>query len=141
MFTRPATGVIFQSEDEDRAVHDVEYCKILLDQSIPELKARWLPYKDRNVWDQPYNTLRMANGSWCMGLVGNPDKIRSQHPTIVVLDEAAYITRGEESFNVAQATRCHHIVCLSSANPSWFRERTEDANPIDWPNYEHMHAA
>ena len=28
-FTHPATCVVFQSEDEDRATHDVEYCKIL----------------------------------------------------------------------------------------------------------------
>ena len=136
MFTRPATGVIFQSEDEDRAVHDVEYCKILWEQSDPLLQERWRPYKGRPPKDQPYNTFKLENGSWCMGIVGNPDKIRSEHPTIVVLDAAADILRGEESFNVAQATRCLHIVCLSSANPGWFRERTEDAVPVDWPNYQ-----
>lgn len=141
MFTRPATGVVFQSEDEDRAVHCVNYTKILWDQSLAELKARWPTYRGKDPWIQPYNNFKMENGSWCLGIVGNPDKIRSQHPTIVVLDEACYITRGEESFNVAQATRCHHIVCLSSANPSWFRERTEFASPSNWPEYKSSLAA
>lgn len=141
MFTRPATGVVFQSEDEDRAIHDVNYARILWEQSIPELKDRWQPYKGKDPWSQPYNGFRMDNGSWCLGIVGNPDKIRSQHPTIVVLDEAAYITRGEESFNVAQATRCHHIVALSSANPGWFRERTRFATPEDFPDYRRKYAA
>lgn len=136
MFTRPATGVVFQSEDEDRAIHCVNYTKTLWDQSIPELKSRWPTYKGKEPWSQPYNGFRMDNGSWCLGIVGNPDKIRSQHPTIVVLDEAAFIIRGEESFNVAQATRCHHIIALSSANPGWFRERTEFAIPEDWPEYD-----
>jgi hypothetical protein len=141
MFTRPATGVIFQSEDEDRAVSDVEYVKILWEQSEPELRARWKPEKEIPPFQQSYNYFGLANGSWCLGLPGKPDKIRSQHPTIVVLDEAAHITRGKESFNVAVATRCLHIVCLSSANPGWFQQATEGATPVDWPEYGQEKAA
>jgi len=70
-----------------------------------------------------------------LGIPGNPDKIRSEHPTVVVLDEAAHIQEGERSYNVAAATRCLHLIALSSANPGWFRDATEFSLPVDWPDY------
>ena len=132
-FTHPATCVVFQSEDEDRAVHDVEYCKVLWRRSLPLLKEQWKLSKE--IEKQPYNEFRIANDSRILGIPGDPDKIRSEHPTVVVLDEAAHITEGERSYNVAAATRCLHLVCLSSANPGWFRDATEFAVPVDWPDY------
>jgi len=136
MFTQPATSVIFQSEDEERALHDVEYVKVLWENTLPELQARWKPYKDRHPRDQPKESFTMENASWCKGIVGNPNKIRSEHPTIVILDEAAHIIRGEESFNIATATRCRYIVCLSSANPGWFADIVERADQIHWPDFK-----
>jgi hypothetical protein len=132
MFTREAIGVVFQSRDEDRAVHDVDYCKILWDNSPEALKERW-PLK-RPLERQPYNRMEIANGSWCIGITGDPQKIRSEHPTIVVLDEAAHI-ESDANYNIAQATRCRQIICLSSAWPGWFREATEFALPVEWPDY------
>ena len=133
MFTRPAIGVVFQSRDEDRSVNDVTYCKTLWDNSPPALKERW-PLK-RVLSQQPYNSLELANGSWCIGITGDPQKIRSEHPTIVCLDEAAHMENGDANYNVAQATRCLQIICLSSAWPGWFRAFTEFAMPVDWPDY------
>jgi hypothetical protein len=141
MFTRAATGVLVQSEDETRATHIVDCVKILWDQSLPALKARWKPLNGRTAAEQPYNTFSMANGSWVKGIPGNPDKVRSDHPTIIILDEAAHMTRGESSFNIAQATRCLHIICISSACPGWFTEQTELAIPVDWPDYSKSNAA
>lgn len=133
MFTRPAVKVVFQSEDEDRAVHDVEYVKVLWEQSLDSLKSRW-PL-DKPLDKQPYFHIEMANGSSAIAIPGNPDKIKSEHPTIVIMDEAAIIQRGEHSFNVSAATRCPHLIALSSANPGWFRQATEFAVPVDWPEY------
>lgn len=132
-FTRPATCVVFQSEDEDRAVHNVEYCKILWENSDPLLQEEW--ELEKPLAKQPYNRMLLKNGSKIVGIPGDPGKIRSEHPTIVVLDEAAHITEGEESYNVAAATRCPHLICLSSAWPGWFRDATEFAMPADWPDY------
>jgi hypothetical protein len=132
MFTRAAVGVVFQSRDEDRAVHDVEYVKALWKNSLDPLRERWK--LSRDLESQPYNYFSLANGSWCLGITGDPQKIRSEHPTVVVLDEAAHIET-EANYNIAQATRCKQIVCLSSAWPGWFREFTEFANPVDWPDY------
>jgi hypothetical protein len=136
-FTHPATCVVFQSEDEDRAVHDVEYCKTLWEQSPKPLQERWPLLKPLE--KQPYNEMRLANQSRLIGIPGDPDKIRSEHPTCVVLDEAAHITEGEKSYNIAAATRCPHLICLSSANPGWFRDATEFATPVDWPEYGMRH--
>ena len=132
-FTHPATCVVFQSEDEDRAVHDVQYCKVLWENSPEMLRDRWALAKPLE--KQPYNEFRLANDSRLIGIPGDPDKIRSEHPTAVILDEAAHITEGEHSYNVAAATRCLHLVCLSSAKPGWFRETPEFALPVDWPDY------
>lgn len=133
MFTRPATGVIFQSEDEDRAVHDVDYVKTLWEHSLPSLKKRWKTRKGKDPHDQPYNYFALANGSWCLGLPGSPDKIRSEHPTIYVLDEAAHVEEGQEAWNVALAAKPLQAIALSSAKPGWFQDMTEMASPVDWP--------
>jgi hypothetical protein len=136
MFTRPATGVIFQSEDHRRAINDVECVKILWEQSIGALKERWkIDRGKQNPWHQAAESFHLDNNSWCLAIPGNPDRIRSEHPTIVVLDEAAHILCGEESYNVAVATRTLHVVALSSANPGWFRTATKAATPVDWPKY------
>jgi hypothetical protein len=132
-FTHPATCVVFQSEDEDRAVHDVIYAKTLWENSPALLREQWPLSKPLD--KQSYNEFNLANGSRMLGIPGNPDKIRSEHPTVVVLDEAAHIQEGERSYNVAAATRCLHLVALSSANPGWFREATEFSTPCDWPEY------
>ncbi len=132
-FTRPATCVVFQSQDEDRAVHDVEYCKVLWEQSDDMLRDEW--ELDKQLDKQSYHEFSLKNGSKMVALPGDPGKIRSEHPTIVVLDEAAHIERGEESYNVAAGTRTPYLVCLSSAAPGWFRDFTEFAKPVDWPDY------
>jgi hypothetical protein len=61
MATKPATGVVIQSQDEDRAVHDIANMKILWDRSDPELRARWK--LARPLDKQPYNKFELANGS------------------------------------------------------------------------------
>lgn len=133
-FETPYTGVIFQSKDEDRAVHCVQCVKVLWRESLPKLKARWPLKKDYD--KQAYNKFELANGSWFIGLPGDPDKIRFKHPTLVVLDEAAFLPDFSASFDTAAATRCLKIIALSSANPGGFRDATRDAAPAAWPNPE-----
>jgi hypothetical protein len=138
MFNLPAIGVVVQSKDEDRALHFVDYVKELWANSLEPLKKRWKLSKPLE--KQAYNRLELANGSWILGITGDPAKIRSEHPTIVVLDEAAFIETGE-NYNVSVATRCKQIIALSSAKPGWFREATEFAKPVDYPRYPELEAA
>lgn len=130
MFTKPHTTVVVQSKDEARAIKVVNYVKCLWRNSDERLKARWRlkrPY-DR----QPYDKFELANGSWILGVAGDPNRIRSEHPTIVILDEAAFIP-SDENYNVAVATRCLKIICNSSAEAGWMREATLEAKPAHWP--------
>lgn len=132
-FIKPAIKVIFQSEDETRAINDVKYVKELWKNSDDFLKQRWpLP---KPIEEQPKESFTLANGSEFVALVGNPGKIRSFHPTIYILDEAAHIEQAEESWNVATATNAPYMICLSSAAPGWMFETIEFAMPCDWPSY------
>ena len=130
-FTHEATGVVFQSEDEDRAIHCVKCVKTLWEYSSETLQKRW-PLRKELV-KQPYNRMELANGTYFSGIVGDPDKVRSAHPTIFIMDEAAIVLRGEESWNVAVATRCPKMIALSSAYPGWMQERYLETAPCDWP--------
>lgn len=133
-FNRPATGVLFYSQDEDRSVHCVNCVKTLWENSLPSLKHYWKLAKP--LPKQPYNRLDMANNSWFLGIPGqNPDKIRSFHPTIVAIDEAAFVERYEEAYNIAVATRCPQIISWSSANEGHFDEIFRSSMPDDWPDY------
>lgn len=130
-FTHPATCVAFQSRDERRALKCVEYVKELWKNSLEPLRAGWPLAK--SLERQPDHSLELANGSKFLALTGDPDNIRSEHPTIVVLDEAAFMERGEESYNTALATQCLHMIVLSSANSGWFEDLIEQARPVPWP--------
>jgi hypothetical protein len=138
-FKHDATGVVFQSQDEDRAVHCVNCVKTLWENSPELLRKQW-PLK-KPLEKQPYNKLEMLNRTYFLGIPGNPDKVRSAHPTIFVMDEAAIVVRGEESLNVAVATRCPKMIILSSAYPGWMNEVFEASAPSDWPFYERNVAA
>jgi hypothetical protein len=133
MLTRRATGVVIQSRDEDRAVHDIDYAKELYTNSIPQLKDRW-PVTGP-LHKQSYNRFELANGSWAIGISGDPKKINSEHPSIVVLDEAALMERGADSCASALATNARLVIALSSAEPGWFEDYLRGAVPQDWPQY------
>lgn len=136
-FTTPATKVVFQSEDLDRAMHDVDNCKILWENSMPRLKTKWALSKALK--DQSMDRLKLANGSELVAIPGNPAKIKSEHPTIYVQDESAIITEGEQSLNEAIATRCPKIICVSSAFPGWFADWYESSLPAEWPAWNDSH--
>lgn len=133
-FNRPATKVVFQSEDEARALKLIEYSRELWKNSMPELQQRW-PLK-KELDRQPGDVFTLGNDSQLIGIVGNPDKVRSEHPSIYVLDEAAHVERGLDSWNIAMATGAPHMIALSSAAPGWYADLTEGAVPTDWPDYD-----
>ncbi len=136
-FTHPATSVVFQSEDEDRAVNDVTYAKILWENSIDPLREQW-PLKKgsrKPTEDQAYTTFELANGSILHGIVGNPLKVNSLHPTIYIADEAALMTRWSDAYASARATKCKYLICNSSALLGEYWDFIEPAEPAPWPEY------
>lgn len=133
-FSNPATVVLFQSQDEDRAINLVRYVKCLWSQSLPQLRKIWTvknaPEK------QAYNEFALSNGSHFYGVVGDPNKIRSLHPTAYVADEAAYMDDFEEAWSVAAGTRVPHMIALSSVQPGpYLTLCSERAEWVDWPMY------
>lgn len=135
-FTTPATKVVFQSKDETRSLKLMEYVKCLWSQSMPELRQIWRPWKSPE--NQSYHEFRMANDSHLVSIVGDPDKVRSEHPSIYVQDEAAHMPQGEEALNVAAGTRVPKIIVLSSTQAGWFDDACmsrADGAPMwmDWP--------
>lgn len=133
-FTHPGMCTVFQSADEDRAIHDVGYVKTLWRNSFPELRARWPAKKDPDL--QPAHEFELLNRSRWIALTGNPQKIRSEHPTIIVYDEAAHWEEYETGLNVGVGCDPLHIISLSSANPGYFADVCEDARVMTWPDYQ-----
>lgn len=132
IMTHQPSCCIFWAQDEDRALKPLEYCWTLWDQMSPTLKNLWPLDRPRS--QQAYNAIEFARAGRLLALPGkDPDKIRSEHPTIVMLDEAAFIEHGREALNVALATRVPKVVAITSANPGWFHAITKDAQPAPWP--------
>ncbi len=127
--TRQPSSCIFWCPDQDRAEKCIEYCKVLYRQQDQWLKDLYpLPRKKRTVEDQSVFRFELGAGSWLEALPGkNPDKIRSEHPTIVCMDEAAFNPNGAEAYANALSTRPKKLLAFSSAYPSWFFDMTKPA--------------
>ena len=133
-FTHPATCTVFQSADEERAIHDVQYVKTLWENTEPDIRARWPLNKPPD--QQPAHEFKTRSKSRWIALTGNPEKIRSEHPTIVVYDEAAIWDEFETGLNVGVGSSPLQIIALSSAKPGYFADICESSKPVEWPHYE-----
>jgi hypothetical protein len=106
----------------------LNYAWTLYEQQAPILKA--LYPLDRSRDRQSYKQLELKDGGLIVALPGkDPNKIRSEHPTIVVMDEACFIENGGEAFDIALASRVPKMLLVSSAAPSWLRRLTKSALP------------
>lgn len=133
-FNCPATRVLFQSKDEDRSINLIHYVKTLWEQSLPQLQLRW-PVR-RHPREQAYSEFELANGSVFKGVVGHPDKVRSEHPTIYVADESAFMPEFEDAWAVAAGSRVPKMIALSTVELGGFYELcNQDSDWCDWPDY------
>lgn len=130
MVNHPAS-CIFWCPDQDRAEKCIEYSKMLWAQMDPVLKELYpLPRKKKRVEDQSVFRFELASGSWLEALPGkNPDKIRSEHPTIVCMDEVAFNSAASQAYNNAVAARPKKLIAFSSAKPGWFFDTIRCAVP------------
>lgn len=136
VMTRQPGRVIFWAQDEDRAVGILNYTKTLYDQQDEWIKQLF-PLA-RPLSHQSYKELEFSAGSSLAALPGkDPQKIRSEHPTVLIMDEACFIENGGEAFDVAISSRVQRVMVVSSAAPSWFRRMTKPAVPVPLPAIEH----
>jgi len=133
VMTRQPASCIFWCPDQSRAEKCIKYAKTLYDQQHPDLKKLYpLPRKKSRIDDQAVYRFELGGGSWLEALPGkNPDRIRSEHPTIVAMDEAAFNENGGEAYGNALSTRPVKLVAITSAAPGWFYDLIDPAEPIE----------
>jgi len=142
VMTHQPASCIFWCPDQDRAEKCIKYCKVLYAQQDERLKVLYpLPRKKKTVDDQAVYKFELGDGGWLQALPGkNPDKIRSEHPTLVMMDECCFNAQGAEAYDNALSTRPLKLLCVSSAAPSWFRDLTETAGLITLPELSECEA-
>lgn len=131
--TKPATGIVIQSRDETRARKLIEYGRVLYTRAHPEWQKRHPLAKALSSQEQI--TIEWANDSWMKAIPGTPSSIRSEHPTVVIFDEAAFMEFFDECFNVGRGAKPLHVWALSSAEKGSFFDVLEDAVPCDWGGF------
>lgn len=132
VMTHPPASCIFWCPDQDRAEKCIDYSKVLYGQMDDRLKEIYpLPRMKKRVDQQSVYRFELGSGSWLEALPGkNPDKIRSEHPTIVCMDEVAFNPLASEAYGNAVSTRPRKLLAFSSAKPGWFFETIRHAVAI-----------
>jgi len=115
--TNPGVEVLFQSQTEEKAAELVDYAKCLYDRQDDDIKALY-PLA-QPLAKQSNLELNFRDGNRIVGIPHGADKIRSYHPTGLLIDEAAFIPDAGQSFDESIAA-CQKIAVLSSANTGWF---------------------
>ena len=125
MTHQPSTA-IFWAQDQDRSVVLRDYVWTLYEQQDVELRDLFPVPRPRI--KQSFNRMELSSGGQILALPGkDPDKIRSLHPSVLIMDEACFIEQGREAFDVALASRVPKVVLISRAAPSWLRRITKNA--------------
>ena len=115
--TTPGVEVLVQSQTEEKAAELIDYAKTLYERQDKDIKALY-PLSSP-LAKQSKLELNFMNGSRMVGIPHGSDKIRSYHPTALLMDEAAFIPDAGQSYDEA-ISACQQIVVLSSANTGWF---------------------
>lgn len=119
----PSSLVLVQSQKLDKSSELVKgkeppgYAYALYDRQDPWLKARY-PLAMRPE-DLPADKLVWRNGSAIQAIGRGADQVRLYHPTIYVVDEAAFMEEAAASFGAATPV-AKQMLIISSAGPGWF---------------------
>jgi hypothetical protein len=128
VMTHQPSKAILWAQDERRAVMLRDYVWVLYEQQ--ESILRELYPVPRSRLKQSYDKLELSDGELLIALPGkDPNVIRSEHPTLLVVDEACFIENGGEAFDIALASRVPKVLLVSTAAPSWLRRLTKNAVP------------
>jgi hypothetical protein len=134
VMTHQPAKCLYWAQDLDRAITLLNYAWTLYEQQDEFIK-RMYPLTRPRI-RQSFDKMELAGGGVLLALPGkDPSKIRGEHPTIVVMDEAAFIQEGAEAFDVAVSSRVPRMLVVSSAAPGWFRRLTKPALPIPIDEY------
>lgn len=110
--------VVVQTESEDKAKKLVKYAKILWANQDEDLKRRH-PLKTDSTLH-----LEWEGGGEYFGIPCGETKIRIHHPTIYIMDEAAFLPGAKGLYEAAYPV-AGQIIAISSAGPGWFGDQCE----------------
>jgi hypothetical protein len=108
--------VIVQTAAEEKATRLVQYASILY-RNQPE----WLR-KRHPLTREATLALEWEGGGKVFGIPAGEHKIRMYHPTIYVMDEAAFLPDAQQCYDAANPV-AKQIIAISSAGPGWFADQ------------------
>lgn len=109
--------VIVQTEAEIKAEELVHYSRILYENQADWMRARH-PLKGEGSALE----IEWKSGGKIMAIPKGENKIRLYHPTLYVMDEAAFLPEAEQCYNAAHPV-AQQIIAISSAGPGWFGDQ------------------
>jgi len=112
--------VIVQTENEEKAKRLVYYAECLYRNQDPELKAL-----HPLAGPASQLSIQWADGGKIFGIPQGENKIRMFHPTLYIMDEAAFLPEAEQCFAASHPVT-RQIIAISSAAPGWFADECSD---------------
>lgn len=109
--------VIVQTDSEDKAKELVGYSQQLYRNQQDWIKSRHLLAGEPSQLEQ-----RWKEGGRVFGIPKGEHKIRLYHPTIYVMDEAAFLSEAQQCYDAAHPV-AGQIIAISSAGPGWFGDQ------------------
>lgn len=106
--------VVVQTDSEDKAKQLVGYAECLYRNQEP-----WLRERHPLAGEASQLSIEWKSGGRVFGIPKGEHKIRMYHPTIYIMDEAAFLPEAEQCFNAAHPV-ANQIIAVSSAGPGWF---------------------
>lgn len=118
----PRTFVLIQSQKDEKSQDLVGsdpggYARTLYEQQPSWLRAKF-PLKG----EIKMNRMSWANGSILHGAAAGPDQVRMYHPSLYLVDEAAFLDDFKASYEAAIPVSTQ-IIAVSSAAPGWFYDQ------------------
>jgi len=105
---------VVQTDSEEKAKDLIRYCRILY-----ENQPSWMKSRHALKSDPSQTQVEWASGGRILAIPKGENKIRLFHPTIYVMDEAAFLPEAEACYNAAHPV-AQQIIAISSAGPGWF---------------------
>ena len=105
--------VVVQCQSEEKVTQLIGYAECLHRNQQGWLQQRH-PLKTQNLTE-----LHWTAGGRVVGIPKGVHQVRSWHPTIYIMDEAAFLEEAEACYNTAHPVS-KQIIAVSSAAPGWF---------------------
>ncbi len=106
--------VVVQTDSEDKAKQLVGYAECLY-----RNQEQFLIERHPLASEASQLSVEWKDGGRVFGIPKGENKIRMYHPTVYVMDEAAFLPEAQQCYDAAQPV-AKQIIAISSAGPGWF---------------------